>query len=241
MKKNTKERQKHGKKLGNTGHSKELGEFYRLFRDEGIERVEDRLKVLTAFLSSEEHMSAARLTQMLEEGGHPFDIEFVRETLRLLCRYGFAQRHHFEGGKSLYEHRHLGHHHDHFICTRCGAITEFYDEALEKLQANIARKHGFRVLQHRMELYGLCENCNKDRFRPLSLTAAKAGETVVIRELSGGSEARRRLLSMGLRTGDVLEVLINTGDGQVVVVVDGRRYALGRGLAEKIFVAAHVQ
>lgn len=224
--------------MTSTGHSKELGEFYRLFKDEGIERIEDRLKVLTAFLSSEEHMSASRLAAILKEAGTPYDTEFVRETLRLLCRYGFAERHHFDGGKSLYEHRHLGHHHDHLICTRCGGITEFYDEDMERLQAGIAKKHGFRVLQHRMELYGLCEKCCKDRFRPLSLTSAKAGETVVISELSGGSEARRRLLSMGLRVGDVLEVIINTGDGQVVVAVDGRRYALGRGLAEKIFVAA---
>ncbi len=223
--------------MSNTGHSQELGEFSRLFREEGIDRVEDRLVVLTAFLSTEEHVGAAALTRMLNDAGHPFEPEFVRETLRLLCRYGFAHRHHFEGGKSVYEHRHLGHHHDHLICARCGSIKEFYDESLERLQARIAEAHGFRVLQHRMELYGLCEACLALRVVLSPLALAKPGETVIIQELQGGVEARKRLLSMGLRIGDRLEVLVNTGDGRVVAAADGKRYALGRGLAEKILVA----
>ncbi len=68
-----------------------------------------------------------------------------------LCRFGFASKVDFEGGEPLYEHRHLGIHHDHMICTKCGNILEFKDEALEKQQQKIAKEYGFHMLQHRME------------------------------------------------------------------------------------------
>jgi len=65
---------------------------------------------------------------------------------------------------------------------------------------------------------------------------AKAGERLVIREISGGARVRMRLLSMGLRPGDRIEVITNDGQGQLAVAVDLKRYALGRGLAQKIVV-----
>jgi Fur family ferric uptake transcriptional regulator len=59
----------------------------------------------------------------------------------------------------------------------------------------------------------------------------------VIREISGGASVRLRLLSMGLRPGDRIEVITNDGQGQLAIAADLKRYALGRGLAQKIVVA----
>ena len=51
-------------------------------------------------------------------------------------------------------------HHDHLICVECGRITEFCDEAIETRQEEIAKQHGFRIVDHKMELYGVClEGC----------------------------------------------------------------------------------
>jgi Fur family ferric uptake transcriptional regulator len=122
------------------------------------------------------------------------------------------------------------------ICTKCGKILEFKEDRLEEYQIQIAAARGFHMLQHRMEIYGICGDCIKERSRRLPLNMAKAGERLLIREISGGSASRLRLMTMGLRPGDRLEVITNNGQGQLAISVDMRRYVLGRGLAQKIIV-----
>jgi len=71
----------------------------------------------------------------------------------------------------------------------------------------------------------------------LPLALAKTGERVVIREIAGGRTARARLASMGLRTGDPVEVINNTGEGRIILGHDCTRLAIGRGLAQTIIVS----
>jgi len=52
-------------------------------------------------------------------------------------------------------------HHDHLICTVCGAIVEFENPQIEALQESVARQHGFRIARHRLELYGCCAACQR--------------------------------------------------------------------------------
>ncbi len=54
-------------------------------------------------------------------------------------------------------------HHDHLICTRCGAITEFVDEHIEERQHKIADELGFKMQDHSMQIYGICKNCQKEQ------------------------------------------------------------------------------
>jgi len=68
------------------------------------------------------------------------------------------------------------------------------------------------------------------------LTVAKAGERLVIKEIRGGAGSKMRLLTMGLRKGDQIEVITDNGQGQLAIAADMKRYVLGRGLAEKIMV-----
>ncbi len=220
------------------GQTTEEQQFSRLFQEEGIGRISDRLTVLRAFLSTEEHITSKKLGEMLAENGNTLEPEFVRETLRLLCRYGFALKREFKGRRSVYEHHHLGLHHDHMICVKCGDILEFMDNNLERMQAEVSASRGFHMLQHRMEIYGICAKCLEGRTRLQSLVLKKPGERVMIRDYTGGAGARQRLLAMGLRNGDELEVITNQGQGQVVVLADNKRFALGRGLAQKILVEA---
>ncbi len=51
--------------------------------------------------------------------------------------------------------------HDHLICTDCGAIIEFEDSRIEQLQERVASEHGFQIVSHRLELFGLCAKCAK--------------------------------------------------------------------------------
>jgi Fur family ferric uptake transcriptional regulator len=122
------------------------------------------------------------------------------------------------------------------ICIKCKKIVEFEEDAIENMQIDIASKHGFHLLQHKMELYGICSECLKERVRLMPLSMAKQGERLVIRDIMGGSGARMRLLSMGIRPEDNIEVVTNSSKGQVVIAVQSSRYVIGQGLAQKIIV-----
>jgi len=122
------------------------------------------------------------------------------------------------------------------ICTKCRKIIEFSDDELESLQVRIAETNGFLMLQHKMEIYGICFACLKERVRQIPLHTAKQGERLVIREFTGGTSFRLRLMTMGLRIGDEIEVVTNQGQGQLVIAAEGKRYVLGFGQAKKIVV-----
>ncbi|MDZ7582637.1 MAG: transcriptional repressor [Deltaproteobacteria bacterium] len=217
-------------------HKQEKEQFKKLFKQEQIDRFEDRFKILDAFLKTEQHLTGIELTQQLQENGNALSQDFVKDTLDLMCRFGFARENRFDNGAVRYEHLHLGDHHDHMICTKCKKIFEFRNDQMEVLQVKIAAAIGFHMLQHKMEIYGICVDCLKDRDLLMPLDLARPGEKLVIKEINGGAGARMRLMTMGLRIGDPVEVITNQNKGQVVIAVDFKRYALGRGLAEKIMV-----
>jgi Fur family ferric uptake transcriptional regulator len=217
-------------------HKQEKEQFKKLFKQERIDRFEDRFKVLDTFLKTEQHVTEVEMTQLLQESGNELSGDFVGDTLNLMCRFGFARENRFDNGTIRYEHLHLGDHHDHMICTKCKKIFEFRNDQMETLQVNIAAAIGFHMLQHKMEIYGICAGCLKDRALVMPLDLARPGEKLVIKQISGGAGARMRLLTMGLRIGDHVEVITNQNNGQVVIAADFKRYALGRGLAEKIMV-----
>jgi Fur family ferric uptake transcriptional regulator len=217
-------------------HDLEKQQFITLFKDEGIDNIDERFTILETFLKTEKHLTADDLYRLLGDEGQDVGRDFLKETLELMCHYGFAQESRFDNGRVLYEHRHLGDHHDHMICTRCGEITEFSDPQLERLQESIAARHGFHMLQHRMDIYGICASCLKKRVPLMPLMLAKPGEKLIVREYQCGENMEGRLRSMGLRRGDTIEVITSQGRGQFVIAVENKRYILGRGMAQKIMV-----
>jgi Fur family ferric uptake transcriptional regulator len=93
------------------------------------------------------------------------------------------------------------------------------------------------MLQHRMEIYGLCSDCCSKRNPLIPLAMAKPGETVFVREVAGCRHKQSRLASMGLRAGDRVEIINNTGGGRVILGLQNTRLAIGRGMAKKIMVS----
>ncbi len=217
-------------------HDEERRQFERLLRQQGVDRLGDRLAVLEAFLGSEEHLSAAGVQGLLETSGHMLEPAFVEETMGLLTRFGLASRRRFDDQPDRYEHRHLGEHHDHLICTACGSITEFEHTPLEELKEQAAAEHGFHHLSHRLQIYGLCDQCRRARKPTLPLSLAAPGEKVRVECLSGGEKASRNLEEMGITVGSELEV-ISSGGGPMVVAARGTRLALGQGVAGKVQVS----
>jgi Fur family ferric uptake transcriptional regulator len=211
--------------------------FKALIEADGNERLQDRLNIIDVFMGTEEHITLEQMYRLLREKGYDYDPEFVRQCMKRMVDLGFAQKKQFEGQPVRYEHHHLGRHHDHLICTKCGKIEEFADEDMERLQLKIAAQQGFHMLQHRMEIYGLCSGCLAQRKPLMPLAMAKPGERVVVKEMAGGVSARTRLTDMGLRTGDHIEIINNNGMGRLILGHDCMRLAIGRGIAQKIMVS----
>jgi len=222
--------------LSSNLHNEERRQFERFLRQQGMSRLGDRLAVLEAFLACEEHLSAEALHGRLAAQGLHLEPEFVSATLEMFTRFGLASCRRFDNQPDLYEHRHLGEHHDHLICTRCGSITEFHHPELEELKHGVAKQHGFHHLSHRLQIYGLCEKCRQRRTPTLPLNLASPGERVRVERLSGGENAHRHLEDMGISVGGELEV-ITSGDGPMVVACGGTRLALGQGVASKVQVS----
>ena len=217
-------------------HDREKLQFKKLFKEEKIDRFEDRYAVLDVFLQTERHVTVPELIKLVQSKGLSLSEAFLEETLQLMCQFGFAHANRFDNGEVRYEHLHLGQHHDHMVCTKCERILEFNDPGLESLQMRIAAAHGFHLLQHKMELYGICSKCLESRVPLMPLAKAKPGERVIIRDFTGGRGARMRLITMGLRVGDEIQIISNLNEGQLAVALEFNRMVIGSGMAQKILV-----
>ncbi len=125
----------------------------------GLKSTRQRDIILESFLSSDRHLSIEELYLQLREKHPGIGYATVYRTLKLFAESGIAREIHFGDGQTRYEHLAAGEHHDHLVCTRCGAIVEFENEVIEKLQDEIAAGYGFLINTHKLELYGLCAKC----------------------------------------------------------------------------------
>lgn len=125
----------------------------------GLKSTRQRDIILDTFLSSHRHMSIEELYLKLRAKHPSIGYATVYRTLKLFAESGIAREIQFGDGQTRYEHVTEGEHHDHLVCTRCGAITEFENETIEKLQDEIASNHGFFIETHKLELYGQCAEC----------------------------------------------------------------------------------
>jgi Fur family ferric uptake transcriptional regulator len=124
----------------------------------GLKSTLPRLKVLGLFENSRErHLSAEEVYKLLLASGDDVGLATVYRVLTQFEQAGLLIRHHFEGGKSVFE-LNQGGHHDHIVCLQCGHVEEFFDAAIEKLQNKAASERGFTVHDHSLYIYA---DCNK--------------------------------------------------------------------------------
>ena len=135
--------------------------FHDFIARKGLKSTRQRDIVLDGFLSSDAHMSIEELYLKLRARHPNIGYATVYRTLKLFSESGIAREIHFGDGQTRYEHVAEGEHHDHLLCTRCGEVREFSNEAIEKLQDEIAESHGYLVHTHKLELYGICPKCRK--------------------------------------------------------------------------------
>jgi Fur family ferric uptake transcriptional regulator len=133
--------------------------FHDFAQSKGLKSTRQRDIILDCFLSSDQHLSTEDLYLKLKEIMPGIGFATVYRTLKLFAESGIAREIQFGDGQTRYEHLRDGEHHDHLVCTKCGAIMEFENETIEKLQAEVAKNHGFTIINHKLELYGICAKC----------------------------------------------------------------------------------
>lgn len=130
-------------------------------RAAGLKATLPRKKILEVLESKAgEHLSAEDVYRLLLETGEDVGLATVYRVLTQFEGAGLVERHHFEGGQSVFE-LDQGEHHDHILCVKCGKVEEFVDEVIEQRQRDIAEKAGYAMTDHCLYIYGVCADCQK--------------------------------------------------------------------------------
>jgi Fur family ferric uptake transcriptional regulator len=136
--------------------------FTRYLREGKYRITPERFAVLEKILTTDGHFDADELFLKLKTGGSKVSRATVYNTLDLLEGCGLVLKHSFGENHSHYE-KGLGRfHHDHLICVRCGAIIEFANNRITRLQNEICREKNFRPHSSSFQIFGKCEKCQKE-------------------------------------------------------------------------------
>ncbi len=122
----------------------------------GLKVTMPRMKILQILEESEQrHVSAEDVFKILLKQDEDIGLATVYRVLTQFEGAGLVERHHFEGGHSVFE-LNRGTHHDHIVCVQCGRVEEFIDETIEGRQHSIASEKGFEIADHALIIYGNC-------------------------------------------------------------------------------------
>ncbi len=123
-------------------------------------RLTDQRKIIAQVMSdskikygSKDHPDVYELHKRVSEIDSKISIATVYRTVKLFEESGIVEKHDFKGGKARYE-QSPDEHHDHLIDINSGEIVEFVDKDIEKLQNEVAKKLGYKLVDHKLELYG---------------------------------------------------------------------------------------
>ncbi|RTL29551.1 MAG: ferric iron uptake transcriptional regulator [Burkholderiales bacterium] len=130
-------------------------------KSSGLKATLPRIKILEVFQqSAQRHMTAEDVYKVLLTEGSDIGLATVYRVLMQFEQAGILSRNHFEAGseagKAVFE-LNEGKHHDHLVCVNCGRVEEFYDAEIERRQQEIAKERGYKLQDHALALYVVCE------------------------------------------------------------------------------------
>ena len=137
----------------------EKGLLLDYLRQKNLQWTSQRELLLQEVLRTSAHFDADQLVEGLRESGHAVSRATVYRTLPHLQECGLIREVFRCQGRAQYER--TATHHDHMLCVRCGKIIEFKDDRIERLQEVLCRKHGFKPLEHRLGIRGICNECRQ--------------------------------------------------------------------------------
>ena len=122
-------------------------------KQKGVRLTDQRKLIAKVMSDSASHPDVDELHKKVSKFDSKISIATVYRTVKLFEEAGIVAKHDFKGSKSRYEQA-PEEHHDHLIDVNSGEITEFVNEEIEKLQKQVAEKLGYKLVDHRLELYG---------------------------------------------------------------------------------------
>ncbi len=146
--------------LGRRKPEQRMELFHSRLRDRGLKSTSPRDDIARVFFELGRHVSAEELYAEVKKINPHVGYATIYRTLKLLKDCELLTERHFDEDQARYEVA-GEHHHDHFICENCGKIMEFEDEAIERMQQDIASKLGVALTRRKLELYGLCADCRR--------------------------------------------------------------------------------
>ncbi len=120
----------------------------------GVKLTDQRRIIAKIMSDSQDHPNVDELYKRVSKIDSKISIATVYRTVKLFEEAGIVAKHDFKGGKARYEELNEGHH-DHLIDIKTGEIIEFVDEEIENLQQKVADKYGYKLVDHKLELYGI--------------------------------------------------------------------------------------
>ena len=143
--------------------SRRLEIFQQWIKEQGLKATSQREDIAQVFFSTNRHISVEELYNEVRRVNPRVGYATVYRTMKLVKECGLAAERHFADGQARFENIEEERHHDHVICERCGRIVEFVHPQIEQLQEKVAKEFGFVATMHKMEIYGICQECREGR------------------------------------------------------------------------------
>lgn len=128
--------------------------------EQGLRSTGQRRRIIERFLETKGHISIDELLEQVRRTDPGIGYATVYRTMKMLTASGIAHEHKFGDGLARYEPTDESTHHDHLICVECGRIQEFEEPLIEDLQERIAQRYDFQIVDHKHELYGVCNQAS---------------------------------------------------------------------------------
>ena len=147
-------------------HAAAIAKFSEFLQQQGLKLTSEREALLREIFSIHYHFEADELLFKMKQNNVKISRATVYRTLELLVKSGLVRRVHLGEDHYHYEHVSGNSHHDHLVCTTCGAVIEFHDEELERRQREICERKKFTPTFHNLQILGLCDACRRRGEQP---------------------------------------------------------------------------
>lgn len=147
---------------------REIQRFRQFLATEGLKLTNERVALIEEIFSTHYHFEADELLAKMKQKRLKISRATVYRTLELLVKSGMVRRVHLGEDHYHYEYVTADSHHDHLICTTCGTVIEFHDDALERRQLEICERKRFTATFHNLQILGLCASCRRKGEEPMA-------------------------------------------------------------------------
>lgn len=143
--------------------SEELEIFSSYLKEKRLRMTHQRETVVECFLNAGGHVSAEELYELVKKSDAKIGSTTVFRTLKALTDCGLAREVDLSDGRIRFEPLHRRPHHHHMVCVECNRTIEFLSPELEQIQSQIVSEYHFKPVQHRVQIYGICQDCQNQR------------------------------------------------------------------------------